>query len=187
MVSRVFQKIGAGSKKARVGVAGGTAPSSAYPDAGSPSSSSVPLLLDPSSTFAGATTADRESCSYESNNTERDHVPCFSTAPFSVSGFAQLLPLASAPPPAAPRAGAAASAYPMRAVQENLQLPSFFAGLASAPTALVSSVSVMQRDDGGGETWPFDVDRKVDVSRMQLPVGTMVLDCLQSLLPSEHY
>ncbi|MQL69473.1 hypothetical protein Taro_001754 [Colocasia esculenta] len=185
VVSRVFQKVGPGSKKVRVGVAGRAAASSGYSDAGSPSSSSVPLLPDASPFSAAATAGDHESCSYGSN-AERDHVPCFSTAPLPVPGFAQLLPLASPPPPAL-RPGAVPSALPIRMLHENLELPSFFPGLSTAPSVAISSVSHMKRDDAVGENWPFDVDRKVDVSRMQLPVGAMVLDCLQSLLPSEQY
>ncbi|CAA7402532.1 unnamed protein product [Spirodela intermedia] len=181
VVSRVFQKVGAGGKKTRVGI--GAAPAAAYTDMGSPSSSSVPALLDHSSPFGGGAVSggDRESCSYERN--ERDHVPCFSTAPYPVSGFTQLHYLTTAPP-TAPKTGAAAAApaavFPsLRTLQENLQLPpAFFSDLQSAPP-----LPEIQRGDGAGEGWGFEVDRKLDVGRVHLPVGATVLDCLQSLLP----
>ncbi|CAA6665775.1 unnamed protein product [Spirodela intermedia] len=182
VVSRVFQKVGAGGKKTRVGI--GAAPASTYTDMGSPSSSSVPALLDHSSPFGGGAVSggDRESCSYERN--ERDHVPCFSTAPYPVSGFTQLHYLTTAPH-TAPKTGAAAAAAPaavfpsLRTLQENLQLPpAFFSDLQSAPP-----LPEIQRGDGAGEGWGFEVDRKLDVGRVHLPVGATVLDCLQSLLP----
>lgn len=173
--------MGAGGKKTRVGI--GAAQVSTYTDMGSPSSSSVPALLDHSSPFGGAAVSggDRESCSYERN--ERDHVPCFSTAPYTVSGFTQLHYLTPPPPPAAPKTGTApapAAVFPsLRTLQENLQLPpAFFSELPSAP-----SLPEIQRGDGAGEGWGFEVDRKLDVGRVHLPVGATVLDCLQSLLP----
>nr|CAD1843465.1 unnamed protein product [Ananas comosus var. bracteatus] len=83
VVSRVFQKIG-GGKKTRLGLAGPSNSDAAGGGVGSQSSSSLPLLLD-SSPFTGTAaaaasfaSADRESCSYES--TDREPVPCFSTA-----------------------------------------------------------------------------------------------------------
>ncbi|XP_078431511.1 NAC (No Apical Meristem) domain transcriptional regulator superfamily protein [Wolffia australiana] len=60
VVSRVFQKMGAGGKKTRVGVAG--PPACSYAEFGSPPTSPTP--------FGGAA---------DSYGFERDHVPCFST------------------------------------------------------------------------------------------------------------
>ncbi|XP_072965750.1 protein CUP-SHAPED COTYLEDON 2-like [Typha angustifolia] len=76
VLSRVFQKVGAG-KKSRVNLGAASSLS-----AESPSSTSLPPLLE-SSPFVTSITAatDRETYSYGASCNERDdHVPCFSTA-----------------------------------------------------------------------------------------------------------
>ncbi|GAB4849472.1 hypothetical protein Ancab_004266 [Ancistrocladus abbreviatus] len=98
VISRVFQKSGAGcaasgggnGKKGRL-----NAGINLYPEVGSPSSVSLPPLLDSSSFTAAASStaastvlADRDSCSYDSEAVaaaaaaaaaNREHVSCFST------------------------------------------------------------------------------------------------------------
>ncbi|XP_026378623.1 protein CUP-SHAPED COTYLEDON 1-like [Papaver somniferum] len=82
VISRVFKKSngtggwGGGKKLGVVSYGGGVGCYSS--DVGSPSSNSLPPLLDSSAGFA---TTDHEiSCSnYESDNNTRKHVPCFST------------------------------------------------------------------------------------------------------------
>ena len=144
----MFQKVGAGGKKSRMGMV--APPANAYADMASPPS------------FGGAA----ESSSYESH--ERDHVPCFSTVPqYPSSNFAPLQYLT----PLQAKGGAAA--FPsLRQLQDNLQLP----------PALFSELPAMTGDAG----WALELDRKMDVGRLHLPVGSgtsTVLDCLQSLLP----
>ncbi|PON92766.1 NAC domain containing protein [Trema orientale] len=170
VISRVFKKSGGtgsssgsvsgsgsaitrgGSKKTRMG---SSTNMSLYQEPSSPSSVSLPPLLDsspyqPNNNTTTATTAlnDRDSCSYDSQTT-REHVSCFST--FAAAGSSggglshcfELDPhhhetLQPTPPAFFPRTasvGVAAgiSAFPsLRSLQENLQLPLFFPPAAAA-------------------------------------------------------
>lgn len=154
MVSRVFQKSGAGGggKKARPTGSG------VYTDAGSPSTSSLPPLLD-SCLYATSGGGGQESCSYESESA-RERVPCFSTAP-AAAAFGHPPPQMSGPTCGFPS---------LRSLQENLQLPFFF-----------SAVAAQQNEMGGCGNWAAS-EQKVAVERSGRPelqqMGTTDLDCL---------
>ncbi|XWS52104.1 hypothetical protein CRYUN_Cryun11dG0038600 [Craigia yunnanensis] len=168
VISRVFHKSGSGNgatsstgggaKKTRI-----SASIALYQEPGSPSSVSLPPLLDPTTT-ATATSAtsltDRGCCSYDSH-TQSEHVSCFSTIAAATStvtttppafhpGFDVALP----PPPQMINntfdsftrysRNVGASAFPsLRSLQENLQLPFFFSQptLAAPPLHGDSSVN----------------------------------------------
>ncbi|KAJ0989384.1 hypothetical protein J5N97_007740 [Dioscorea zingiberensis] len=167
VVSRVFQKIG-GGKKARISMAAGFSyvdSAAAAAVSGSPSSSSLPPLLD--SPYAG-NTADRESCSYDSS--DRNHVPCFSTFP---TGF-HPPPLPPPPQPAIFRRGNAG----LHSLQDNnIQLP-FFLAPQVTPAMVCDNAELQQQQHHhhGGLGWP-EIDRKVEIGRA---VGATELDCLWS-------
>lgn len=155
MVSRVFQKSGAGGggKKARPTGSG------VYTDAGSPSTSSLPPLLDSCLYATSGGGGGQESCSYESESA-RERVPCFSTTP-AAAAFGH-------PPPQ--MSGAACGFPSLRSLQENLQLPFFF-----------SAVAAQQNEMGGCGNWAAS-EQKVAVERSGRPelqqMGTTDLDCL---------
>ncbi|KAL5564320.1 hypothetical protein UlMin_028457 [Ulmus minor] len=142
VISRVFQKSGAGGTTATGGGSKKTRVSSGsislYQEPSSPSSVSLPPLLDSSpyqtnTITPTATLTDRDGCSYDSLST-REHVSCFSTINNN-NGFdlAPSLP----PPPIFDRNvnGNGLSAFPsLRSLQENLQLPFFFSNGVSAPS-----------------------------------------------------
>ncbi|KAK3035005.1 hypothetical protein RJ639_033383 [Escallonia herrerae] len=174
VISRVFMKSGAGggasgSKKKHGSVI------NLYPEVSSPSSVSLPPLLDASS-YATATSGDRESCSYDN----KEHVPCFSTSAAAGSYNPHSMFDLPLPPPSAfnaveplpsrfSRNIGGISAFPsLRSLQDNLQLPFFLSSVAPPP---------MQ---GGGEmggyatpaiNWP--------VPESQKP-GPTELDCIWS-------
>lgn len=151
VISRVFQKSGAGSSSASGG--GKKRPPGGIntnPEVSSPSSVSLPALLEPSTA-----STDRESCSYDGGVANaKEHVPCFSTtaAPsFNHNSLFELPPPPPPPPylnallhdpssssssaPRFPRHSFGVSAFPsLRSLQENLQLPFFFS--AAAPPAM---------------------------------------------------
>lgn len=154
VISRVFQKSCSG---AAIGGSGsGSAPKknrfnttiNLYTEASSPSSVSLPPLLDATTTLttAASTTTlnDRDSCSYDSH-TQHEHVSCFSTIAAAASAAAKHnsnnFDLAPLPPPPMtdsfsrfPR-NTGANGFPsLRSLQENLQLPFFF---SSPPSAAV--------------------------------------------------
>ncbi|KAE8678093.1 Protein CUP-SHAPED COTYLEDON 2 [Hibiscus syriacus] len=97
VISRVFQKsgtvnsattsTGGGSKKTRM-----SASVVHYQESSSPSSVSIPPLLDPASTAIATT--DRDGFSYDSY-AQSEHVSCFSTVATTATGFELALP----PPP----------------------------------------------------------------------------------------
>lgn len=147
VISRVFQKSGVGCSSAGAGgkkrLAGGGITNS-Y-DVSSPSSVSLPTLLDPS---------DRESCSYDGGHgaTAKEHVPCFSTTAALPSFNHHNNSLFELPPPPPslsaaslihdpsssasrfPGHGLGGSAFPsLRSLQENLQMPFFFSAVAPPP------------------------------------------------------
>ncbi|XP_039124240.1 protein CUP-SHAPED COTYLEDON 2 [Dioscorea cayenensis subsp. rotundata] len=174
VVSRVFQKIG-GGKKARISVATGfsyiDSSSSAIAISGSPSSTSLPPLLD-SPYATGNAAADRESCSYDSS--DRNNVPCFSTT-FAATTF-QAPPPAPPPPPQPAiyrRGNGNASLIPSSMQQGNIQLPFF---LAPQVTAAMVCDNADQHQQQGGLGW-VEIERKVDIGRS---LGGTELDCLWS-------
>ncbi|EXB75025.1 Protein CUP-SHAPED COTYLEDON 2 [Morus notabilis] len=132
VISRVFQKSGTGtgtgaaisgvsSKKSRLMSSGSL--SQLYQEPSSPSSVSLPPLLDSNSPFPTATTTkltDRDGCSYDSP-TPREHVSCFSTTTYNNIAAFELAPHFLQPP------SPGSAAFPsLRSLHENLHLPLFF-------------------------------------------------------------
>lgn len=189
VISRVFQKTGAavaggGKRKMSTSI-------NLYPEVSSPSSVSLPPLVESSSYNNTATSApaiDNESCSYDGgHNATKEHVPCFSTtAPQSFNPNVSLFDL-----PAPPLAAANFSplldpsstrfarnnnvgvpAFPsLRSLQENLHLPFFFPG--ATPTMHGGLADQM----GGGygssiPSWPAATESQ--------KVGSSELDCMWS-------
>ncbi|KAJ8638819.1 hypothetical protein MRB53_015513 [Persea americana] len=154
VVSRVFQKSGGGSGGKKTRAAG----SGVYTDTGSPSTSSLPPLLD-SSVYTSS--GGQESCSYESESA-REHVPCFSTVPAAVA--------ATFGHPPASMNGAPCGFPSLRSLQENLQLPFFFSAVAQ------------QNEMGGASGNWAESEQKVVVERSGRQdlqqMGTTELDCL---------
>ncbi|XP_022941185.1 protein CUP-SHAPED COTYLEDON 2-like [Cucurbita moschata] len=170
VISRVFQKSGAGgggggatssngggSKKARF-VPGSV---NVYPEPSSPSSVSLPPLLDSSVYSAPATISsasgnipDRDSCSYNSP-AAREHVSCFSTTTGGSLNipnydFAPPLSLAAADPSTHFHRNIGLSAFPsLRSLQENLQLPFFYSPVnIPSPTTAVHHGNISSADVG---------------------------------------
>ncbi|XP_068667215.1 protein CUP-SHAPED COTYLEDON 2-like [Aristolochia californica] len=166
VVSRVFQKSGGSSsgsgKKARVVCRG----SSSYMDMGSPrSSSSLPPLLG-SSPFTAVT--DRESCSYESEST-REHVPCFS----NIANFGGVSDQMVASPSVVTDPGD--GRFPsLRLLQDNLQMPFFFPGVAPVQAEHLINNSNNGVCASSGNLW---IEREQKVERAQL-MGHSELDCM---------
>lgn len=160
---------------------------SLYQEPSSPSSVSLPPLLDsspyplnPNSTTN--TLTDRDSCSYDSQTT-REHVSCFSTyaAGTASGGFNnfQLAPphlhsdlqLPALFPRTTPNSGAGVSAFPsLRSLQENIQLPLFFPP-ATTPYFQGGSVDFSGPCSSTGN-WPPAVNVGAE------PVGATELDCM---------
>ncbi|KAL0399415.1 UNVERIFIED_CONTAM: protein CUP-SHAPED COTYLEDON 2 [Sesamum radiatum] len=185
VISRVFQKSGAGSSSASGGgkkrPAGGI---NTNPEVSSPSSVSLPALLEPSTA-----STDRESCSYDGGVANaKEHVPCFSTtaAPsFNHNSLFELPPPPPPPPPQYlnavlhdpsssssssaprfPRHSFGVSAFPsLRSLQENLQLPFFFS--AAAPPAMHGGAD--HSGYGSAGQWPAPENQKM---------GSSELDCM---------
>lgn len=162
-----------------------------YQESSSPSSISLPPLLDPTAT-AFATT-DHDSFSYD-NYVQSEHVSCFSTvaaataasvtattttAPSAFhSGFDQAFP----PPPqminttfdpiAKYSRNVGASVFPtLRSLEENLQLPFFF----SQPT-----MAAPQLHGGSSVNWGAVSDEINDGSGggNKITIGPTELDCM---------
>ncbi|GAB4849473.1 hypothetical protein Ancab_004267 [Ancistrocladus abbreviatus] len=206
VISRVFQKSGAGSaasgggngKKGRL-----NAGINLYPEVSSPSSVSLPPLLDSSSFTAAASTvlADRDSCSYDSEAVaaaaaaaaaNREHVSCFSTiingsanASAGSSSYSippSLFDLAPLPPPTSMMNGIggrnlALPAFPsLRSLQENLQLPFFFSGTAPPLQGGGAGSDHM----GGLGSWSAVEEQKaVDGGAgVRMGMGATELDCM---------
>ncbi|KAL9441098.1 hypothetical protein AB3S75_019715 [Citrus x aurantiifolia] len=200
VISRVFQKssgaiataaaVANAVKKSRLSctISSSSTFNHSYPEPSSPSSVSLPPLLDHPTiaAAANATTAPNDSCSYDESHAPSDqHVSCFSTiaaaaaaasaattTTFNTSSSA--FDFTTVPAPvinAAAGAGAACdpfarfgrnnvglNAFPnLRSLQENLQLPFFFATPASsvAPPPFQgggggSNWSTVMQDIGGG-------------------------------------
>nr|GME02698.1 protein CUP-SHAPED COTYLEDON 2-like [Ipomoea batatas] len=193
VISRVFQKSGAaaagGGKRKMTSI-------NLYPEVSSPSSVSLPPLVESSSYNNTATSAlaiENESCSYDGVHTAtKEHVPCFSTAaPQTFNPNASLFDLPAPPLTAAPNfsplidpSSAASStrfarnnnvgvpAFPsLRSLQENLHLPFFFPG--ATPPPMHGGLS----DQIGGygssiPSWPAATESQ--------KVGSSELDCMWS-------
>lgn len=194
VISRVFQKSsgsttnGPGSKKTRISN-GSTGSISLYPEPSSPSSVSLPPLLD-SSPYQNMNTAgltDRDSCSYDSP-IPKEHVSCFSTNPNS--GFnlsSSCFDLAHAQPPPQPSFGGVSAFPSLRSLQENLQLPFFF-----SPMSGHQPVHVGSSGGGGGSTidlgglssagnWPPPPPHQEEPRT----VGPTELDCMWTYYKTE--
>ncbi|MFQ6621235.1 hypothetical protein Gotur_002829 [Gossypium turneri] len=161
VISRVFQKSGSGNgaSSSNGGGARKTGRMSAsialYQEPSSPSSISLPPLLDPTTTAVSLT--DRDSCSYDSH-TQSEHVSCFSTiaaAAASAAATSTTTPHLFHPgfdlamPPPSPQMmsngfdsvsrysrNPGVPVFPsLRSLQENLQFPFFFSQptMAAAP------------------------------------------------------
>ncbi|GLT69708.1 hypothetical protein SLA2020_418380 [Shorea laevis] len=191
VISRVFQKSGTGSGAISSG--GGakkTRLSSAitlYPEPSSPSSVSLPPLLDPTvgTTTTAATTnsvTDRDSCSYDSH-APAEHVSCFSTIAAATSNvtataFNPSFDLAMPPLPHMATTNyldphfsrnVGMSAFPtLRSLQENLQLPYYFSPpVVPSPTL----------HGGSTVTWG-SVPEEGGISSSKMATGATELDCL---------
>ncbi|KAK6134641.1 hypothetical protein DH2020_031566 [Rehmannia glutinosa] len=166
VISRVFQKSGVGSSSAASG--GGCGKKRPPPEVSSPSSVSLPTLLEQS-------TASTDSYDGGALATAKEHVPCFSTtAPpsFNYSSFFELPP--PPPPIHEPSSsssgsrfarhsgfGGAPAAFPsLRSLQENLQLPFFFS--AVAPPAMHGGADQMSGYGGSVGQWPAPENQKMD-------------------------
>ncbi|KAF9611560.1 hypothetical protein IFM89_033564 [Coptis chinensis] len=184
VISRVFRKSGGiitggssggGSKKSRLGSV-----TNLFPDVGSPPSTSLPPLLD-SSPYTGPTTVD--SCSYDSK-TSREHVPCFSTAAAAAPTFNQQQHSFNLGAPSNSIINGDASmqfgrndgmsGFPsLRSLQENLQFPMFFSGVAPLQ-------SISGSDEVGmcssGNNWMGQEHPRVQKNRMN--VVPTELDCM---------
>ncbi|KAK8589053.1 hypothetical protein V6N13_087930 [Hibiscus sabdariffa] len=167
VISRVFQKsgnangatssTGGGAKKNRM-----SASIALYQEPSSPSSVSLPPLLDPATTAIA--TSDRDSFSYD-NYAQSEHVSCFSTVAAATAASATTTATASStyhsgfelalPPPTQminsttfdpiPRysRNVGASVFPtLRSIEENLQLPFFFSQPTMAAPPLHGGSSV---------------------------------------------
>ncbi|XP_052207925.1 protein CUP-SHAPED COTYLEDON 2 [Diospyros lotus] len=187
VISRVFQKSGAGGSA----VSGGTKKTrlssgiNLYQEVSSPSSASLPPLLD-SSPYSAATSAsitDRESCSYDGNAAMKEHVPCFSTI---AANFNHQVPFELPPPPGSlldpatavpfPRA-AALQAFPnLRSLQENLQLPFFFPAAMAPPPSMQGAGDMVGCSSAG--SWAAPECQKVESGRVAL--GATEFDCMWS-------
>lgn len=204
VISRVFQKSGSsggggatGGKKARL-----SSTVNLYPEVSSPSSASLPPLLDVSpyaGTSAAAAVNDRESCSYDggessNNSNARDqHVPWFSTiaaaaaaaAANSFNAHHQPPPFDLAPPSIIgsidpsrfPRNGAVPAFPNLRSLQENLHLPFFFSQVAPPIPSSGDPSTEMGITNSAGN-WSALENQKMDNGR--LPMGATELDCMWS-------
>ncbi|KAL0443553.1 UNVERIFIED_CONTAM: protein CUP-SHAPED COTYLEDON 2 [Sesamum latifolium] len=150
------------------------------PEVSSPSSVSLPALLEPSTA-----STDRESCSYDGGVANaKEHVPCFSTTAAPSFNHNSLFELPPPPPPPYlnavlhdpssssssaprfPRHNFGVSAFPsLRSLQENLQLPFFFS--AAAPPAMHGGAD--HSGYGSAGQWPAPENQKM---------GSSELDCM---------
>ncbi|XP_057472872.1 protein CUP-SHAPED COTYLEDON 2-like [Actinidia eriantha] len=170
VISRLFQKsgsavaVGVSVKKTRLNPGG----INLYPEASSPSCSSLPPLLD-SSPFATAT----DNNSYDISAVAKEHVPCFSTTNFYP--HASFDPIAAmVDPPSSSRfpGNTGLQGFPnLKSLQENLQIPFF--------SAMTPPLMHDGGDMGGCSSfrgWLAPDDQKVDGGRMA--VGPNELDCM---------
>lgn len=179
VISRVFEKSGVGSSStAAAGKKGPPSGINSYHEVSSPSSVSLPALLEPSTA-----STDRESSSYDGGGFAgmKEHVPCFSTA--TVAGFNSLLEQQPPPPPPmvhdpsssafasyCQRHSLGASVFPsLRSLQENLHLPNFFFSTV-APPPLQGGADQMCAYGNVGQWVPPESQK----------VGATELDCMWS-------
>ncbi|XP_012463338.1 protein CUP-SHAPED COTYLEDON 2 isoform X1 [Gossypium raimondii] len=160
VISRVFQKSSGGAKKAPMSAASMVL----YQEPSSPSSVSLPPLLDTtnatgSGTATGASLTDRDSCSYDSHN-QSEHVSCFSTIAATSSatlpGYHSGFDLALPTPPQMNNSFDSIARYTrnvgvpvfpsLRSLEENLQLPFYF----SEPTLAGAAPPL---DGGSSANW----------------------------------
>ncbi|KAL4377756.1 hypothetical protein GQ457_02G037940 [Hibiscus cannabinus] len=197
VISRVFQKSGS-ANGATASTGGGVKKSrmsssiALYQEPSSPSSISLPPLLDPAATAIATT--DLDSFSYESF-AESEHVSCFSTVAAATAvyttatttgpsafhpGFDLGLPI---PPPQMINTtfdpitrysrNTGASVFPtLRSLEENLQLPFFFSQPTMAAPPLHGGSSV----DWGDVSNNVNDGSSGGVNKMS--VGPTELDCM---------
>ncbi|KAI9187419.1 hypothetical protein LWI28_027935 [Acer negundo] len=216
VISRVFQKCGgvattttttASSKKSRLScntTTTSTIKNHSYPEPSSPSSVSLPPLLDHPSNVnvaAGTAVGVGDSCSYDSHAPSHEHVSCFSTIAAAASAAASAtafnhhhhhhhptFDLSSQPPPAPSMINSAArnagmSAFPsLRSLQENLQLPFFFSAPSSMSPPFGNSTWPMMHDNmGGGVSGVSSVgggNGSNNNSSGRMALGSTELDCM---------
>ncbi|KAF5728290.1 hypothetical protein HS088_TW21G00435 [Tripterygium wilfordii] len=204
VISRVFQKTGgtntssssssnAGAKKIRMDTN-----ISLYPEVSSPSSVSLPPLLESGSTssFTGTTSnttmTDRDCRSYFSQS-QSEHVSCFSTiaaAASAANNYFDFTPTQHQPQQHPPfLAGDAASRFQrnagvtefptLRSLQDNLQLPFYF-----SPPGMIPSLpppAMQEGGAGGGSSMSWDLakEERVDYGGGgRIAVGPTELDCM---------
>ncbi|KAK9269219.1 hypothetical protein L1049_000989 [Liquidambar formosana] len=205
VISRVFQKSGSGGSAASSSGTGKktrlTSGINLYPEVSSPSSVSLPPLLD-SSPYGAASSStavtDRESCSYDGGDTTgtAQHVPCFSTIAAAAASAANFNPGHHPPPfeltPSPPVFGAfdqssssafsrfprsigGVSAFPsLRSLQENLQLPFFFSTVAPPPMHGGSGDHNVEISGN----WLAPENQKVEGGGSRMAMGPTELDCM---------
>ncbi|GAV89800.1 NAM domain-containing protein [Cephalotus follicularis] len=192
VISRVFQKsggatsitvgggnnAGGGAKKSRLT----TSSMSLYQESSSPSSITLPPLLDHTAT------KDRDSISFDSLN-RAEHVSCFSTISAAAasaaaatshnfhSSFNQTPPPPPPPPmvdlPSRFQRNMGVSAFPsLRSLQDNLQMPFFFSSPPLAPPLSLHS--------GSAANWGVMPEEKVDnvVGGGRIEMGPTELDSM---------
>ncbi|XP_031266579.1 protein CUP-SHAPED COTYLEDON 2-like [Pistacia vera] len=184
VISRVFQKsIGStanNSKKTRMNCSNATSTLNlSYPEPSSPSSVSLPPLLDhPNTTTTAAVT---ESCSFD-NHAPTEHVSCFSTiAAAAASAAASTFnptfdlapPLNGIDPVGRFSRNLGVSNFPsLRSLQENLHLPNFFYPPPPPPPPF----------QGGTSNWPVMQDMMAGGGGTgggaRMSVGPTELDCM---------
>ncbi|XVF78580.1 hypothetical protein PTKIN_Ptkin14bG0145800 [Pterospermum kingtungense] len=204
VISRVFQKSGSGAGSSSSTGAGGvkktrmSASMALYQEPSSPSSVSLPPLLDPTATAIATTPTsltDRDSCSYDSH-TRTEHVSCFSTIAAAAASAAATATAttSSVPPPFYPGFDLAlppppqminntfetisrysrnvgVSMFPsLRSLQENLQLPFFF----NPPTM----VAPPPLHGGSSVNWGAVAEEANDGSGGKMSMGPSELDCM---------
>ncbi|KAJ8765244.1 hypothetical protein K2173_011924 [Erythroxylum novogranatense] len=169
VISRVFEKSGSGGGGSGNVVNGSNKKSrfNLHSEASSPSSVSLPPLLDPATITT--TFTDRDSCSYDSHSQRQqlpEHVSCFSTTATNFD-FAP-------PPPAVtrfPRNMGITNNFPnLRSLQENLQLPLLLPSSAPPPPPPFF---------GGAMTWMIGPEDGGDGSGGgRVAMGPSELDCM---------
>ncbi|KAK6154361.1 hypothetical protein DH2020_008609 [Rehmannia glutinosa] len=144
VISRVFRKNGSGTSSAAGG--GKKRSSDGIPEANSPSSATLPPLLEPSAAdFDGS----------------KEHVPCFSTTAPTSLGHNSIFEFP--PPPSSLSAvvydPSSTSHFPsMRSLQENLHRPLFFS--ADGPPPMHDSAEEMFSFNSPNQ-WPAAENQKI--------------------------
>ncbi|KVI10482.1 protein CUP-SHAPED COTYLEDON 2-like [Cynara cardunculus var. scolymus] len=189
VISRVFKKSGAGvgvvAAAGKKWLTGGGMSYGKELSSSSGVSGSLPPLLD-SSAYTSAYTSERESFSYDSNPTSKEHVPCFSTA--STTNFGPHQTLFDIPPPEPltstfdpttmchPKP-TTLSAFPsLRTLQENLHLPFIYSSVAAPP--MHGGDTSNNYGSSSGENW-LPPSTSASQTDNQKP-GPTELDCIWS-------